>query len=165
RLGGVLPLVEVRGREVLRPVESELAVTAKLLRDARQPARFPAELFRQPVLLPQEDLRDIVDPRRLDPEAAEKPLERELHDLLRFAHHVRPAAGVEENLDRFQPHGGAPNVVPCKVAVPHLTPPRSSPSRVVRALSALRSFPRRCPSEPARAAWRASDRSEERRVG
>ena len=96
---GVGLAVEVRGRQVLGPVERELAVAAQLARSVGQGSDVLSQRFRQAALLAQQNVGDVVDARRLDPGAAEQALEREFDDLLRLADDVGPAFLLDQGVE------------------------------------------------------------------
>ena len=108
---GVLPGVEARRGEILGPVKRQLAVPAQILGNGGQPLDMRLDLAWQLPVLRLEHRGHVVDARRRDAVRAQQPFQRELHHFLRFADDVRPARGVEEHVQRADPHGRPAHVV------------------------------------------------------
>ena len=118
-LFGVLSLVELRGRQVFRTIEGQLPIAAKVPGCLGQLIEFGIPETRKSMPLRKEHVGDIVHPRRIDARRAEQPLEREFDHLLRFADDIRPAVGVEQDVERAQPRLRTTQVVGSETLIPH----------------------------------------------
>ena len=92
--------------EILGAVEREFAVSPKFPRDRREALEMRRERRRQTVALGQQDIGHVVNARRFHAVGPEQALQRQLDDLLRFAHHVGPAAAVEQHVEGLEPRAG-----------------------------------------------------------
>jgi hypothetical protein len=60
-----------------------------------------------------------VNARRFDPARSEKALERQLYDLLGFAHDIGPAPLREQHIEGTQSYLGSVHVVERELTIPH----------------------------------------------
>ena len=77
------------------------------------------DLHGQAFALGEDDLRDVVNPRRVDPRDTQQRLERQLDDLLRLPDDVCPTLAVEEDIKGAQPHRGPAYVVAREIWISH----------------------------------------------